>query len=265
METNIVKEKETSLQNESNINQNSRRWSGIFLLAVGGVLLANKLGAPIPHWLMSWQIFVIALGLLIGVRHQFRNPSWIVLVGLGSAWLLDDYYPELSLRNYIWPVILIVIGISFIMNPKRANWITGGNWRRRLQPKQNNWYGGPHATGDDIADTTEERVDITAFFGGVKKRIFSKNFRGGDITAFMGGVEIDLAQADIQGGARLDMSAVFGGIKLIVPADWEVRNEATAVFGGIEDKRTTPAIFNSRKLLILDGVAVFGGIELKSF
>src|SRR5690349_22431252 len=39
-------------------------------------------------------------------------------------------------------------------------------------------------------------IDVTAVFGGIKKNVLSKNFKGGDITSFMGGSEIDLSQAD---------------------------------------------------------------------
>ena len=125
---------------------------------------------------------------------------------------------------------------------------------KQNEPDQNN----VQSTEDYNTTVSSESVlDVTAAFGGVKKKLISKTFRGGDITAFMGGVEIDLTGADIQNTAVLDVSAVFGGIKLIIPSDWKVQNKATAVFGGVEDKRAMPASF-SDKLLIIDGAAVFG-------
>ena len=75
--------------------------------------------------------------------------------------------------------------------------------------------------------SSEEMLDITAVFGGIKKKLLSKTFLGGDIVAFMGGVEIDLTSTYIQNTALLDITAVFGGIKLIIPADWKVQNKAT--------------------------------------
>ncbi len=80
----------------------------------------------------------------------------------------------------------------------------------------------------------------------------------------MGGAEIDLTAADIQNRAVLDVSAVFGGVKLVVPSDWDVQNKATAIFGGVEDKRTALSAFHS-KVLVIDGAAVFGGVEIKSY
>ncbi len=255
MENEVVKQ-------DTNLNQNSRVWTGIFLLIIGSILFASKMGVPIPDWLMSWEVFVMALGLLIGIRHKFRNPAWIILIFVGGASFVDNFYPDLKIRNFIWPAAIILLGLFFILRPNkltRKSWLTG----KKDDPYKEQYQSGFQPIYNETT-SSEEVLDITAVFGGVKKRLISKNFRGGDITAFMGGAEIDLTGADIQNTAVLDVSAVFGGIKLIVPADWRVQNKATAVFGGVEDKRMMPATL-SNKLLIIDGAAVFGGIELKSY
>ena len=82
----------------------------------------------------------------------------------------------------------------------------------------------------------------------------------------MGGTEVNLSQADIQGTITLDTTNIFGGTKLIVPASWEVKSEATAIFGGIEDKRDLHAIKpDPAKVLIIDGTCIFGGIEIRNY
>ncbi len=249
--------------NINNLNQNSRIWTGIFLLACGTTLLASKMGAPIPPWIIGWEMFLIALGLLIGIRQQFRNPAAFILLFIGGASLIDNHFPQLNIRNYIWPILIILTGVYFILRPHKTK-------RQKLllmnDDVQNKYEPNTVQPVEDYNTTvsSESVLDVTAVFGGVKKKLVSKTFRGGDITAFMGGAEIDLTGADIQSSAVLDITAVFGGIKLIIPADWKVQNKATAVFGGVEDKRNMPASF-SDKLLIIDGAAVFGGIELKSY
>ena len=72
-------------------------------------------------------------------------------------------------------------------------------------------------------------------------------------------------QADIKGKVRLEVVQVFGGTKIIVPANWTIHSEMVAIFGGIEDKR--PPQLNSipDKILIIEGTSVFGGIDIKSF
>ncbi len=270
------------IKGESNFNnpkQNSRVWTGIFLLACGSVLLASKMGAPIPDWIIGWETLLIALGLLIGIRSQFHNPGAFILLFIGGASLIDNHFPQLSIRNYIWPVFIILMGIYFLLQPNKRKrqkaWSIHEDLQKKIQDDihqkinediQNKYYpSNVHPAEDYNASvSSESMLDVTAVFGSVKKKLISKTFRGGDITAFLGGVEIDLTGADIQTTAVLDVSAVFGGIKLIIPSDWKVQNKATAVFGGVEDKRAMPASF-SNKVLVIDGTAVFGGIELKSY
>jgi hypothetical protein len=111
----------------------------------------------------------------------------------------------------------------------------------------------------------DERIDITSVFGGSNRRIFSKNFRGGQMTAIFGGSDLDLSQADIQGTVAVDVVAVFGGVKLIVPSNWEVKSNISAILGGVEDKRKDPSSFSPEKKLVLTGVCMFGGVEIKSY
>ena len=232
-------------------HRDGRSFTGAILLLIGFILLASKMGAPIPHWVLSWEVFLIVLGVFIGVKHRFRNPFWLVLVFLGTASLIDDAYPLMNLRNYIWPIAIMLIGVLFIIKPKRII---------RNQFEETN-YDFPVAEGASL----ENKLDITAIFSGVKRRILSKTFLGGDITAFMGGAEIDLTQADIRGTIVMDITAIFGGVKIIVPSDWDVQSHATAVFGGVDDKRYAYPGLQTNKVLVLDGVAAFGGIEIKSY
>jgi hypothetical protein len=86
------------------------------------------------------------------------------------------------------------------------------------------------------------------------------------VTIF-GGAELNLVQAEIEGIVVLDMLAVFGGTKLLVPSHWQIRSELVSFFGGIEDKRPNKNenSENPPRILVLKGNTVFGGIEIKSF
>jgi predicted membrane protein len=111
-----------------------------------------------------------------------------------------------------------------------------------------------------------EYISVNAVFGGVKKNIQSKNFKGGDVTSFMGGAEINFMQADIQHPIELEVNNVFGGTKLIIPSNWDVRNEISAVFGGVEDKRNfNNSASGTDKRILLKGACVFGGVEVTNY
>ncbi|HEV3412620.1 MAG TPA: LiaF domain-containing protein [Puia sp.] len=125
---------------------------------------------------------------------------------------------------------------------------------------------GTTSTGSGYSGySSEDYLDTTAFFGGVHKKIVSKNFKGGDIVTIMGGTELDLSQADFTGMIKLDVVQIMGATKIIVPAHWEIRTDVTAIFAGFEDKRQQPTVNNPEKVLIIDGTSLMGGIELRNF
>lgn len=246
-------------------SEKGRRWTGFFLLIIGGLLLARASGVLFPAWFFSGPVLLIGIGLFIGIRHRFRNLVWLIPFVVGSLLLADRLSPDITLRPYIWPVLLIGAGIFFIVRPKGRNYRGGGGHHDNL------FADGPTTTADDTADRPQgigdrnDVIDITAIFGGVKKNMLSKNFRGGDITAFMGGAEINLSQADFKGKATIDNFNMFGGTKLIVPPDWDVQSDVVAIFGGVDDKRAPAPVANPGKVLFLDGTCIFGGIEIRSY
>lgn len=252
-------------------------WAGLFLLLVGGVLLLDQLGFPLPDYLFNWHVLLIAIGLFLGLRHNFRGGAWLILIAIGSIYLIQDYNPTIELHRFIWPGVLILVGLMFILRPRRhwrdqwhhewkEEWKQKwkDDWERRRQGQHT---GNQFATGASNSQTytSEDFIDATSIFGGVHKKMVSKNFKGGDIVTIMGGTEIDLSQADFTGVVRLDVTQVMGGTKIIVPAHWEVRTEVSAIFAGFEDKRQQPAVQNPDQVLIIDGTSIFGGIELKNF
>ena len=255
--------------------RSGRIWAGLFLLLVGGVLLLDQLGFPLPDWLFSWHAFLIALGLFIGFRHNFRGPVWLILILIGSAFEFQDYYPDVQVHRFIFPGILILIGLAFVLNPRggpfgqryhRYQW--RNEWKNEWKQERDKYkwqYRMSAGSTSREGFTSEDFIDATALFGGVHKKIVSKNFKGGDIVTIMGGTELDLTQADFTGMVKLDVVQIMGGTKIIVPAHWEVRSEVTAIFAGFEDKRQQPTVSNPEKILVIDGTSVFGGIELKNF
>ena len=115
-------------------------------------------------------------------------------------------------------------------------------------------------------DKSQDTVlDIVSIFAGVKKRVLSKQFKGGDVVCVFGGAEINLTHSDFNSPVVIDVAMVFGGTKLIIPANWELRSEASAIFGGIDDKRPQPTSGVPEKTIILKGILIFGGVEVNSF
>ena len=259
------------MDNEKKQYSNSRFWTGLFLLGAGSLLLAKKLGVAIPHWMLTWEFFLIALGVFIGFKHNFKNKSWFILIIIGGFFLLENQMPEIGLREYFWPIAIIGLGLLFLLKPKREHgrW-SREKWQDRCNEKygwQKNVEGNNIIMGEHISASDNDTFYIRSVFSGVQKRILSKNFKSGKISCVFGGAEIDFMQADIQGRAELRMDEVFGGVKLLVPQSWTVKNEIDGIFHGVEDKRNAygSVVTDENKVLVLCGSAVFAGIEIKSY
>lgn len=232
-------------------HRSGRVIAGLIVVAVGLVFLFRQLGYYFPYWMFRWEMLLIVLGVFIGFKHSFKNLTWLLLVLIGSIFLLDDIFPYSNFDDYDWPLVIIAVGIIMIFNSGR---------------KKNDWSKWPDQSPGTLG---EDFVDSTVIFGGDKKNVISKNFRGGDVTTIFGGTDINFMQADFEGRVVLDLTQIFGGTKLIVPPHWKVETKGVmAIFGGVDDKRPPIrdlSMVDHNKVLVLDGTCLFGGIDIKSY
>jgi predicted membrane protein len=244
-------------ENTSPSNQSGRAWGGLIIVAVGAVLLAKKAGADLPPWLFTWQMALITFGVFVGAKHRFRDWGWLVPVAIGSVFLADKFIEDISIEQFFWPIIIIFIGLVMIFKPKRSR---DGVWRRWNEKHQEQF------SAMNSQNTEEDFINAVTIFGGAKKVIISKDFKGGETTTFFGGVEINLTQADINGRAELELTQVFGGTKLVVPSNWKIQTEElVSGFGGLDDKRKNITTPDPDKTLVLKGTCIFGGIDIKNY
>ncbi|WP_461488780.1 LiaF transmembrane domain-containing protein [Pontibacter sp. HJ8] len=270
--------------------QSGKVAGGLVLVVIGVLLLAAKTGVFFfPHWVFTWQMFLIVLGLFLGFKHSFQKPGWLVLVVIGSVFLLDDhFFFDFSLRRFFWPILIIGLGLWLMLRPrKRHPWDnqvgagpapavdeTTGYY---TDPNTGAYAGGytdytgtytseAHAASPEPAAYVEDYVESTAIFGGIKKNIITKNFKGGEVVSVFGGTELNLMQADMQHPVVLEATQIFGGTTLIVPPHWQIKSEMVAILGGIDDKRPAlPHGYDPNKVLILKGTTLFGGLNIKSY
>jgi hypothetical protein len=154
---------------------------------------------------------------------------------------------------------LISIGLSFILR-RRGSSNDESELINESSSSSTNYASSTALDADGPGDV----LDVAAVFGAVKKNCYSKNFKGGESVAIFGGSEINLMHADFNGTVKLELVNVFGGTTLFVPAHWQIRSEAVAIFGAVEDKRPRPAGVSSDKIVLLEGFVMFGGIDIKS-
>ncbi len=244
---------------------------GLIIIFVGLALLVDNLGI-LPDWVFRWSTVLILVGLYLGSRHQYKSTGWIIIVMIGVYFTLEAALPSIDLSKVIIPVMLLLLGAILIARPKHIPLFPRGyNFRKN---KVQSPTDEPATSGEEQADSTTSQgayqsadyVSAINIFGASQQVIYSKTLQGGELTSVFGGGDINFVQADFENELVLNVTAVFGGIKIIVPPHWQVKSEVSAVFGGVEDKRgLLPIEQITPKILVLRGMVMFGGLEIKSF
>ena len=231
-----------------------RNLAAILLIAAGGILFLETfdiVDINLKYYIFSWKTLLIGIGLIVIVSSENRLPG-MIMVGLGLLfWVPSIFQYNVGLSQVFWPIVLIGIGLIII---SRRN-------------KHESLMKGHHPNRGDDGTYQSEYIDDVSIFGGGVKRFSSQNLKGGNITAVFGGSEIDLTSSQMSStGTVIDTFTMFGGTKLIVPGHWQVKSEASALFGGFTDKRhIKPEQVVSDQILVIKGVVLFGGVEIKNY
>nr|WP_294791388.1 LiaF domain-containing protein [uncultured Mucilaginibacter sp.] len=259
--------------------------AGIILLCIGASWLLKEFDFFFfPHWLLSWPMWLIVGGLYLGGKNNFRNSSWVFAVAIGAVFLLGEAIPGLDAGAIVWPGMLITFGIWMIVRRNQTTHWDKKSWKNKWESSKYDFNvkqpisAEPIADFNDATDTNtagtpsqpfysgDEHLEAISIFGSVKKTIYSKNFQGGEVVNVFGGAEIDLTQADIIGRVYIEVTQVFGGVKMIVPSHWTVVSDVAAVFAGFDDKRVRTAVpQDANKVLVIKGTSIFAGVDVRSY
>lgn len=168
-----------------------------------------------------------------------RTLFGILLIAVGSLSIGDalGWWDGSRVAATWWPLLVIGVGAWIVVDAGR---------------------GRPPVTA--------ETLRITAIFAGRRVASWATPFRSASAIAVFGGVDLDLRSATIAPqGAFVDATAAFGGVKIIVPPEWNVIMSGPAIFGSNENKtqlRGAPAPLSP--VLTVRGLALFGGVEVEA-
>lgn len=211
---------------------------GAIVVLVGLLLLLETTGLVSTSDLLRYvpSLFV-AVGLWALVQSRFRNiVGPVVLVGVASAWQAVALgYATVDQVVSFWPVLIIAFGLSIILGQVRSR----------------------------VRETETTFTSAFAAFGGVEKRNTSKGFTGADLTAIFGGTELDLRDAALEDRpAQINAVAMFGGVDVIVPREWNVQLDVLPILGGASDDRPRRGEEHDEIDLVVTGFAAFGGVTV---
>ena len=234
---------------------NGRLIVGFGLLLVGAIFLLRNLDVftwEFEYLYLGWPtlLFIIGLIMTISSRGSFVGFSAMIVGAIFFAARYYDY-PAGEIFGDIWPVFLILFGLSIMFK------------HRRGKHKGNHKHDKCHGEWFDYSDET---IDLTSMFGENKRKIISQNFQKAKITTVFGSTELDFRDAKVAPNCIIECDTIFGGTEIIVPSSWQVINQTTALFGGADDSRRKSAPLEGEEpmKLTLKGFAMFGGIEIKS-
>lgn len=213
---------------------------GVVFIVVGTVLLLQMLGyLPAGFAFHFWPTIFIVIG-IVKVAYAGGRALGAILIAVGV--LLQLQMSGILRVEFwqLWPAIFIIVGIVML------------------------WQA---LTGERVPASENPQFDSVYIFGGGERQVNSKNFKGGNLFAIFGGYKVDFRHADVEGDqAVIDASAVFGGGEIVVPEHWIISVQGIAVFGAYQDKTRhfQPDPSKPTKTLVIKGVTVFGGVEVKN-
>ncbi len=225
---------------------------GVLILTAGVVLLLDRFGVIDAAQLWRyWPLALVAVGAAKVAQPQGPGRAFgIVLLVAGIVLSIDAFgFVHVDIGELIVPVALIGFGGYLLL--------------RALEPalprsERRRWR--------DTKAAPMPQIHEWSIFGGGKRKIASE-FRGGDVMAFFGGWNIDLTQAEVsEEEAVIEANCMFGGIVIRVPGTWDVRVRGVGIFGGYGDRtrHPRPDEVPNPKRLVVRGVAMFGGVEVKN-
>ena len=209
-----------------------------FLLDTTDVLETSQVFLFVPS-------VVIALGLYMLIRHRFRHlfgPGVVLLFGIAWQLVALDYYSFGELFGTYWPVLIILFGLSLLLQRQRSR---------------------SRATAHVQTSDDDSGVEILAIFGDGERRVSSDRFTHADVTVLFGEGRLDLRDATVHGTADVDAVVVFGEVEILVPESWDVRFDTTAVLGDVTDKRSSKPTTDVPDLVV-SGVPVFGDVTVRT-
>lgn len=219
---------------------------GIVLIAIGLIIGGNALGITnINIFFEGWWTLFIIIPCFIGLFKEREKTGNIIGLLVGIALLLCCQ--KVLNFDMVWklalPVILIIIGISFIFKD---------TFDRNVSEKIKKLNENKNKDNDYCATFSSQNVN----FDGEK-------FNGANLTAVFGGVKCDLKNAIIENDVVINASSIFGGTEIYIPDNVKVKIKSSSIFGGVDEKKKKAVTDNEAHTIYINAVCIFGGVEIK--
>ena len=222
---------------------------GVVLILIGLLAILNSFqitdisfGRLVADY---WPVLLILWGMEVLLEQNGSNAKIIgsIILLVGVAFLGRNlhwfYFDAAIFWRPFWPGILVLLGIRLL-----------------------------------LGSSFDARTNL-AFMGGIERKD-NWQVKNNSYWAFMGGVDLDLREAIIPDQViTFTVTALMGGVDIIVPPDLPVVCEGTSILGGVEllgksnggilaNLRAEQGDIKGPKLLRINSLAIMGGVEVKA-
>ena len=240
-----------------------RIFFGIIVVVVGVLLLLMALDVLPIDGIGELLLYIPSLFILWGVYllvvQKFKRASGPIVM-IAVATIVQLLLLDILRWAYVWPIAIILVGVAIIAGGAGYH----GRRRRRQEKRQRREHRQAQAASRTSA---EGDLDISVTMSEAHERNSSQEFKGGDITCVMGSVKLDLTEAEIaEPPAHIHVDIVMGGLEILVPEHWIVRNDISRTMGEVDNTTTTrkSAGMDNGATLILRGSVVMGHATIQS-
>lgn len=216
---------------------------GVVLIAIGIVFALNAFGLTTFHIFFDgwWTLFLIVPCTIDLFTERDKTGS---IIGLAIGIFLLLCCQDILTFDMVWklllPAIIIFVGVKLVVGGFRGKKVA--EVVTRMSP-----------------DGSRHYATICATFSSEEFRPDNQPFYGADLTAVFGSVRCDLRNATIEKDCVIRVSAIFGGIEILVPEYVNIKTNSTSLFGAITNKtpykKDAPTVY-------VTGTCLFGGTTI---
>lgn len=221
--------------------------------------------------LIWWPLLFIFWGSneISNKRSSYLLPIFSILSGI---FLIADNLDILpwGFWGSMWPLVFILIGLHFIFG-KNSKFSLNPNSQKFKENDNCKDTGYEHKFYYNTSNVySPDNLEVNVFFSGSSNQITSNSFRGGEVNVIFGGSELDFRAADLaEEVTTIEVNAIFGGVEIYIPYNWQVEIYGTPVFGGVSNKTRydgnySPNNIIKPRILKINYTVIFGGIEIKN-
>ena len=227
----------------------------VAVVAIGVLLLLHENSLLQWHDVVRlWPMLLVIGGFLrLGQYSPNSRVIGAIMIIVGGVLELAEFHLIPYSVREMWPVGIIALGLFLL-------------WQN-LQPKPVE-ESDPEVTVEgrfSFKGSASSSTHHFTIFGGGERRISEPDFTHAELTAIFGGYKLDLRKATIKRtSAVIDATAIFGGMEIVVPESWNVIVRGVGIFGGYGDETHHPNAAEPAPELIVQGVALFGGVAIKN-